>query len=71
MLIDSRTGVSDIAGICTIDMPDQLVACYTLNRQSIYGVAQILRRSGSGAGTGDCGSSRLRHGWTPASTRSC
>jgi MinD-like ATPase involved in chromosome partitioning or flagellar assembly len=43
VLIDSRTGVSDIAGICTIDMPDQLVACYTLNRQGIYGVAQILR----------------------------
>jgi CobQ/CobB/MinD/ParA nucleotide binding domain len=43
VLIDSRTGVSDISGICTIDLPDQLVACYTLNRQGIDGVARILR----------------------------
>jgi hypothetical protein len=43
VLVDSRTGVSDISGICTIDLPDQIVACYTLNRQSMDGVARILR----------------------------
>jgi MinD-like ATPase involved in chromosome partitioning or flagellar assembly len=43
VLIDSRTGLSDTSGICTIDLPDQLVACYTLNRQSIDGVRRILR----------------------------
>jgi cellulose biosynthesis protein BcsQ len=43
VLIDSRTGVSDTSGICTIQMPDMLVACFTLNRQSIDGAAAILR----------------------------
>jgi cellulose biosynthesis protein BcsQ len=42
VLIDSRTGVSDTSGICTMQMPDVLVACLTLNRQSIEGVASIL-----------------------------
>jgi formylglycine-generating enzyme required for sulfatase activity len=39
ILIDSRTGVSDTSGVCTVQMPDQLVVCFTLNRQSIYGAA--------------------------------
>ncbi len=39
ILIDSRTGVSDTSGVCTVQMPDELVACFTLNRQSIYGAA--------------------------------
>ena len=43
VLIDSRTGVSDTSGICTIQMPDRLVACYTLNRQSIEGVDNVLK----------------------------
>ncbi len=42
VLIDSRTGVSDTSGICTVQMPDVLVACFTLNRQSILGVASIM-----------------------------
>ena len=42
VLIDSRTGVSDTSGICTIQLPDRLVACYTLNRQSIEGVDSAL-----------------------------
>jgi hypothetical protein len=43
ILIDSRTGVSDTAGICTMQMPDAVVPCFTLNRQSIDGVAAVLR----------------------------
>ena len=31
ILIDSRTGVSDTSGVCTIQMPDELVVCFTLN----------------------------------------
>jgi cellulose biosynthesis protein BcsQ len=42
ILIDSRTGVSDTSGICTMQMPDMVVACLTLNRQSIEGVASVL-----------------------------
>ena len=39
ILIDSRTGVSDTSGVCTVQMPDELVVCFTLNRQSIYGAS--------------------------------
>jgi hypothetical protein len=43
VFIDSRTGVSDTSGICTMQMPDELVVCFTLNRQSIYGAAAAAR----------------------------
>jgi tetratricopeptide (TPR) repeat protein len=36
-LIDSRTGVSDVADVCTTHLPDSLVACFTLNAQGIEG----------------------------------
>ena len=41
ILIDSRTGVSDTSGICTVQMPDVLVVCFTLNWQSIKGAAAV------------------------------
>jgi MinD-like ATPase involved in chromosome partitioning or flagellar assembly len=43
VLIDSRTGVSDTSGICTIQMPDELVVCFTLNSQSMNGAANAAR----------------------------
>ncbi|HUJ06091.1 MAG TPA: FxSxx-COOH system tetratricopeptide repeat protein [Streptosporangiaceae bacterium] len=46
-LIDSRTGLSDIAGICTIQLPDILVDCFTLNDQSIEGASQVARQVAS------------------------
>lgn len=39
VLIDSRTGVSDTSGVCTVQMPDTLVVFFTLNEQSIHGAA--------------------------------
>ena len=42
-LIDSRTGLSDIADICTVHLPDILVNCFTLNEQSIDGAAAIAK----------------------------
>jgi hypothetical protein len=54
VLIDSRTGLSDTSGICTVQMPDELVVCFTLNRQSIHGAsatatsADIQRRRADG-----------------------
>jgi hypothetical protein len=39
--IDSRTGVSDTSGICTVHMPDTLVVCFTLNHQSIKGALAV------------------------------
>jgi len=41
VLIDSRTGVSDTSGICTVHMPDTLVVCFTLNYQSIKGALAV------------------------------
>ena len=41
VLIDSRTGVSDTSGICTIQMPDVLAVFFTLNTQSIEGAAAV------------------------------
>ncbi|HEX9983886.1 MAG TPA: AAA family ATPase [Thermoanaerobaculia bacterium] len=41
ILIDSRTGISDTSGICTVQMPDELVVLFTLNQQSIKGAAGI------------------------------
>jgi len=40
-LIDSRTGFGDIAGICTFDLPDILINCFTLNTQGIEGAAGV------------------------------
>jgi MinD-like ATPase involved in chromosome partitioning or flagellar assembly len=45
VLIDSRTGISDIGGICTAHLPDQLVVLFTANRQSVDGVVDIARRA--------------------------
>jgi tetratricopeptide (TPR) repeat protein len=42
-LIDSRTGLSDIADICTVTMPDILVDCFTLSDQSIDGASAVAR----------------------------
>lgn len=44
VLIDSRTGITDIGGICTIYLPDILVALFTANRQSVDGVAEVVSR---------------------------
>jgi tetratricopeptide (TPR) repeat protein len=45
-LIDSRTGLSDIAGICTVRFPDIVVNCFTLSGQSIDGAAAVARSIG-------------------------
>jgi tetratricopeptide (TPR) repeat protein len=42
-LIDSRTGLNDIAGICTVRFPDTVVDCFTLSTQSIEGAAAVAR----------------------------
>ena len=40
-LIDSRTGLSDVADICTVHLPDVLIDCFTLSDQGIEGAAAI------------------------------
>ncbi|WP_229074632.1 FxSxx-COOH system tetratricopeptide repeat protein [Actinoplanes sp. DH11] len=46
-LIDSRTGHSDIAGICTGHLPDVLVDCFTFSDQGIEGAARMARQLSS------------------------
>jgi hypothetical protein len=43
VLIDSRTGLSDTAGLCTVQLPDKLVVCFTFNHQSVEGAAGVAR----------------------------
>jgi tetratricopeptide (TPR) repeat protein/cellulose biosynthesis protein BcsQ len=45
VLIDSRTGISDTSGICTMLMPDLLVAVFTPNLQSISGLLGVVREA--------------------------
>lgn len=45
VLIDSRSGITDIGGICTMLMPHKLVSVFTPNVQSLTGVAEMTRRA--------------------------
>lgn len=42
VLIDSRTGITDISGICTSLLPEKLVVVFTPNRQSLTGVRELV-----------------------------
>ncbi len=44
VLIDSRTGISDLAGICTVHLPDLLLFVFTANNQSVDGATLSARR---------------------------
>ncbi|HRW64567.1 MAG TPA: tetratricopeptide repeat protein [Candidatus Competibacter sp.] len=43
VLVDSRTGFSDEAGICTRDLADYLMILSGLNRQNIQGTCEFLK----------------------------
>jgi MinD-like ATPase involved in chromosome partitioning or flagellar assembly len=45
VLIDSRTGYTDISGICTSLMPEKLVVVFTPNRQSLKGIVELIRNA--------------------------
>jgi formylglycine-generating enzyme required for sulfatase activity/cold shock CspA family protein/cellulose biosynthesis protein BcsQ len=45
VLIDSRTGFTDIGGVCTMLMPDKLVAVFTPNRQNLVGLLDLVERA--------------------------
>jgi cellulose biosynthesis protein BcsQ/tetratricopeptide (TPR) repeat protein len=44
ILIDSRTGFSEGAGICTLALPDTVVIGLAMNRQAIEGAREIAER---------------------------
>lgn len=48
VLIDSRTGITDSGGICTIQLPDAIVAVFTASDQSVDGVVDVLERAQKG-----------------------
>src|ERR1039457_1340078 len=49
VFIDSRTGLTDIGGVCTLHFPDLVVLLFSLNDQNINGIAEVatvLKESG-------------------------
>ncbi|MEN2402571.1 AAA family ATPase [Flavobacterium sp. MC2016-06] len=48
ILIDSRTGLTDSSGICSIHMPDILVLLFTPNEQSFNGIKTVSQKAKSG-----------------------
>lgn len=42
LLFDSRTGLADIAGVCTVELPDVLVAIAGLSHQNLLGMERVL-----------------------------
>ena len=45
VLIDSRTGLADTSGVCTMLMPSVLVLVFALNQQNIDGVLKVCKQS--------------------------
>ena len=43
LLVDSRTGVTEIGGVATILMPDKLVCLLLSNRENLEGARRVLR----------------------------
>jgi CO dehydrogenase nickel-insertion accessory protein CooC1 len=45
VLVDSRTGITDIGGVCTIQMPDILLLFAMATEQSLNGVIDVARKA--------------------------
>jgi Mrp family chromosome partitioning ATPase len=45
VLVDSRTGMTDTSGICTMLLPEKLVIVFTPNTQSLTGVKELIQRA--------------------------
>lgn len=50
VLVDSRTGLTDVGGICTRQLPDAVAACFIPNEENIRGLEHVVKdiRSESG-----------------------
>jgi tetratricopeptide (TPR) repeat protein len=44
-LVDSRTGLTDVSGICTTLLPEILVGVFTPNRQSLHGLLDLIAQA--------------------------
>lgn len=47
VLVDSRTGLTDIGGVCTVQLPDTIVWLFTATDQSFEGGLDIVKRASS------------------------
>jgi cellulose biosynthesis protein BcsQ len=45
VLVDSRTGYTDIGDICTVLLADVLVLCFVTNYQNVHGINKVLKRA--------------------------
>lgn len=45
IFLDSRTGISDVSGICTVQLPDILALVLTPNKQSLDGIFHVANRA--------------------------
>lgn len=45
ILVDSRTGITDIGGVCTIHLPDVLAIWFTTNETSVRGVKHVAEQA--------------------------
>lgn len=45
VFIDSRTGHTDVGGICTMSMPEKLILVFTPNAQSLTGVLDLAKKA--------------------------
>ena len=43
VLVDSRTGLTDVGGVCTLHLPDLVVMLFALNEQNLQGIASVAR----------------------------
>jgi len=50
VLVDSRTGITDIGDVCTVLFPDVLVLPFVSNNQNIEGTKKIIARAGKAHG---------------------
>jgi hypothetical protein len=45
VLVDSRTGLTDIGGLCTVQLPDLIVLLFTPTKQALAGGVDIISRA--------------------------
>jgi len=43
VLVDSRTGLTDVGGVCTLHLPDLVFLLFSLNEQNLQGIASVAR----------------------------
>lgn len=43
VLVDSRTGLTDVGGVCTLHLPDLVILLFALNEQNLQGISSVAR----------------------------